>query len=184
MLKNSAQTSSSHSPSLRGLHTWIGAESSKSSMRSEDIAVRIWVTRLGLQTAYWTSAKASMSPRFTNPIGSQFTAVIDNIGDAVLSWVQRLLADGGLLAAVGHAIGNSFGGSVLSFIADVRHLGQSPVAATVQTLEQARWRPEVGPCRLAARSALYRAGRVIGACGRQREGRPADTLVVRFGAAG
>ncbi|MDB5827757.1 MAG: quinone oxidoreductase [Variovorax sp.] len=46
----------------------------------------------------------------------RFAAAIDNVGGPMLSWLLRSMADGGALASVGNASGNTFEGSVLPFI--------------------------------------------------------------------
>jgi putative YhdH/YhfP family quinone oxidoreductase len=46
----------------------------------------------------------------------RFAAAIDNVGGPMLSWPLRSLQDGGALASVGNAAGNTFEGSVLPFI--------------------------------------------------------------------
>ncbi len=46
----------------------------------------------------------------------RFAAALDNVGGPMLSWLLRSLQDGGLLASVGNAGGNTFDGSVLPFI--------------------------------------------------------------------
>lgn len=46
----------------------------------------------------------------------RFAAAIDNVGGAMLSWLLRTMQDGGCVASVGNAAGNSFEGSVLPFI--------------------------------------------------------------------
>ncbi len=47
---------------------------------------------------------------------ARFAAAIDNVGGAMLSWLLRSMQDGGCVASVGNAGGNSFEGSVLPFI--------------------------------------------------------------------
>ena len=47
---------------------------------------------------------------------ARFAAAIDNVGGPMLSWLLRSLQDGGCLASVGNASGNTFEGSVLPFI--------------------------------------------------------------------
>lgn len=46
----------------------------------------------------------------------RFAAAIDNVGGSMLSWLLRSMQDGGYVASVGNAGGNSFEGSVLPFI--------------------------------------------------------------------
>lgn len=47
---------------------------------------------------------------------ARFVAAIDNVGGAVLSWLLRSIQDGGCVASVGNAGGNTYEGSVLPFI--------------------------------------------------------------------
>ncbi len=46
----------------------------------------------------------------------RFAGAIDNVGGPMLSWLLRSMQDGGCVASVGNAGGNSFEGSVLPFI--------------------------------------------------------------------
>ncbi len=46
----------------------------------------------------------------------RFAAAIDNVGGPMLSWLLRSMQDGGRVASVGNAAGNTFEGSVLPFI--------------------------------------------------------------------
>lgn len=46
----------------------------------------------------------------------RFAAAIDNVGGPMLSWLLRSLQEGGCLACVGNAAGNTYEGSVLPFI--------------------------------------------------------------------
>lgn len=53
----------------------------------------------------------------TRPLEApRFAAAIDNVGGPVLSWLLRSLRDGGCVASVGNAGGNTYEGSVLPFI--------------------------------------------------------------------
>jgi putative YhdH/YhfP family quinone oxidoreductase len=47
---------------------------------------------------------------------ARFAAAIDNVGGPVLSWLLRSMQDGGCVASVGNAAGNTYEGSVLPFI--------------------------------------------------------------------
>ena len=47
---------------------------------------------------------------------ARFAAAIDNVGGAMLSWLLRSMQDGGCVASVGNAAGNTYEGSVLPFI--------------------------------------------------------------------
>lgn len=47
---------------------------------------------------------------------ARFAAAIDNVGGAMLSWLLRSVQDGGCVASVGNAAGNTFEGSVLPFV--------------------------------------------------------------------
>ncbi|RYE57670.1 MAG: acryloyl-CoA reductase [Hyphomicrobiales bacterium] len=46
----------------------------------------------------------------------RFAAAIDNVGGPMLSWLLRAMNDGGVVASVGNAGGNTYEGSVLPFI--------------------------------------------------------------------
>jgi putative YhdH/YhfP family quinone oxidoreductase len=46
----------------------------------------------------------------------RFAAAVDNVGGAMLSWLLRSMQDGGCVASVGNAGGNTYEGSVLPFI--------------------------------------------------------------------
>lgn len=55
---------------------------------------------------------------------ARFAAVIDNVGGATLAWLLRSTQEGGCVASVGNAAGNSFDGSVLPFIMrGIQHFG-------------------------------------------------------------
>jgi len=47
---------------------------------------------------------------------ARFAAAIDNVGGSVLSWLLRSMQDGGCVACIGNAGGNTYEGSVLPFI--------------------------------------------------------------------
>ncbi|WP_395058166.1 YhdH/YhfP family quinone oxidoreductase [Polaromonas sp.] len=47
---------------------------------------------------------------------ARFAAAIDNVGGPMLSWLLRSMQDGGSVASVGNASGNTFEGSVLPFV--------------------------------------------------------------------
>lgn len=47
---------------------------------------------------------------------ARFSAAIDNLGGPMLSWLLRSIKDGGCVASVGNASGNTYEGSVLPFI--------------------------------------------------------------------
>ena len=47
---------------------------------------------------------------------ARFAAAIDNVGGPMLSWLLRSMQDGGCVASVGNAAGNTYEGSVLPFI--------------------------------------------------------------------
>jgi putative YhdH/YhfP family quinone oxidoreductase len=53
---------------------------------------------------------------------ARFAAAIDNVGGGTLAWLLRSMQDGGLVASVGNAAGNTFDGSVLPFIMRRVHL--------------------------------------------------------------
>lgn len=55
---------------------------------------------------------------------ARFAAAIDNVGGATLAWLLRSTQEGGCVASVGNAAGNSFDGSVLPFIMrGIQHFG-------------------------------------------------------------
>lgn len=53
---------------------------------------------------------------------ARFAAAIDNVGGPVLAWLLRSMQQGGCVACVGNAGGNSYEGSVLPFIMRRVHL--------------------------------------------------------------
>ena len=79
----------------------------------------------------------------------RFAAAIDNVGGATLSWLLRSLQDGGCLACVGNAGGNTFDGSVLPFI--MRRLQMFGVVANAPWEQRRRlwarlasdWKPDM-----------------------------------------
>lgn len=46
---------------------------------------------------------------------ARFAAALDNVGGPMLSWLMRSMRDGGAIAVIGNAAGNSFEGSSLPF---------------------------------------------------------------------
>ncbi len=55
---------------------------------------------------------------------ARFAAAIDNVGGTTLAWLLRSTQEGGCVASVGNAAGNSFDGSVLPFIMrGIQHFG-------------------------------------------------------------
>ena len=79
---------------------------------------------------------------------SRFAAAIDNVGGATLAWLLRSTQEGGCVASVGNASGNSFEGSVLPFIMrGIQHFGVVanapwPVRERVWGRLCSDWRPD------------------------------------------
>ncbi len=79
----------------------------------------------------------------------RFAAAIDNVGGPMLSWLLRSLADGGAVASVGNAAGNSYEGSVLPFIMRRAQLFGIVANAPVEqrrrlwTKLAAEWKPDM-----------------------------------------
>ena len=78
---------------------------------------------------------------------ARFAAAIDNVGGATLAWLLRSTQEGGCVASVGNAAGNSFDGSVLPFIMrGIQHFGVManapwPVRERVWGHLGSDWRP-------------------------------------------
>ncbi|TDS73367.1 YhdH/YhfP family quinone oxidoreductase [Comamonas sp. JUb58] len=117
----------------------------------------------------------------------QFAAGIDNVGGAVLSWMLRSLSDGGLLASVGNASGNSFDGSVLPFI--MRRAQMLGIVANAPWPQRRRlwdklagdWKPDFAALQPDVR--FIGLDELLGHAARQLEGVTSGRTVVRFGAA-
>lgn len=79
---------------------------------------------------------------------ARFAAAIDNVGGATLAWLLRSTQEGGCVASVGNASGNSFDGSVLPFIMrGIQHFGVManapwPVRERVWGHLGSDWRPD------------------------------------------
>ena len=79
----------------------------------------------------------------------RFAAAIDNVGGPMLSWLLRSMADGGAVASVGNAAGNTYEGSVLPFIMRRVQLfgivANAPVAQRrrLWTRLAAEWKPDM-----------------------------------------
>lgn len=81
---------------------------------------------------------------------ARFAAAIDNVGGDMLGWLLRSLSDGGQLAVVGNAGGNSFTGNVLPFV--MRNITMFGVVANAPWAVRQRvwhklatdWRPDFG----------------------------------------
>ncbi|CAM3818289.1 YhdH/YhfP family quinone oxidoreductase [Bordetella tumulicola] len=85
----------------------------------------------------------------TRPLESaRFSAAIDNVGGQTLSWLLRSMKDGGQLASVGNASGNTYDGSVLPFI--MRRVQMFGIVANASWPERRRlwgklasdWKPD------------------------------------------
>ena len=78
---------------------------------------------------------------------ARFCAAIDNVGGATLAWLLRSTQEGGCVASIGNAAGNSFDGSVLPFIMrGIQHFGVVanapwPVRERVWAHLGSGWRP-------------------------------------------
>ncbi|MEO8279172.1 MAG: YhdH/YhfP family quinone oxidoreductase [Ideonella sp.] len=79
---------------------------------------------------------------------ARFGAAIDNVGGDMLGWLLRSLSEGGQLAVVGNAAGNSFQGNVLPFV--MRAIGMFGIMANAPWPVRQRiwqrlatdWRPD------------------------------------------
>jgi putative YhdH/YhfP family quinone oxidoreductase len=115
---------------------------------------------------------------------ARFAAAIDNVGGATLSWLLRSLQDGGCLASVGNAGGNSFEGSVLPFI--MRRVQMFGIVASAPWEQRRRlwarlasdWKPDME--RLAPHLKHIRLGELMQHAALQLDGKAAGRTLVEF----
>lgn len=117
---------------------------------------------------------------------ARFAAAIDNVGGATLSWLLRSLQDGGCLASVGNAAGNTFEGSVLPFI--MRRAQMFGVVANAPWPQRKRlwarlageWKPDMR--KLEPHVHAIRLGELMDHAARQLEGKASGRVLVEYGA--
>ncbi|MBC5763995.1 YhdH/YhfP family quinone oxidoreductase [Ramlibacter albus] len=115
---------------------------------------------------------------------ARFAAAIDNVGGATLSWLLRSLQDGGCLACVGNAAGNTYEGSVLPFI--MRRAQMFGVVANAPWPQRKRlwaklggeWKPDME--KLAPHVSHIRLGQLMEHAAKQLEGKAAGRVLVEF----
>lgn len=115
---------------------------------------------------------------------ARFAAAIDNVGGATLSWLLRSLQDGGCLACVGNAAGNTYEGSVLPFI--MRRAQMFGVVANAPWPQRQRlwkrlgsdWKPDMD--KLMPHVSLIRLDQLMAHAQRQLEGKAAGRVLVEF----
>lgn len=114
----------------------------------------------------------------------RFAAAIDNVGGATLSWLLRSLQDGGCLACVGNAAGNTYEGSVLPFI--MRRAQMFGIVANAPWPQRKRlwarlgsdWKPDMG--KLMPHVTPIRLDQLMEHAARQLEGKAAGRVLVEF----
>lgn len=114
----------------------------------------------------------------------RFAAAIDNVGGATLSWLLRSLQDGGCLASVGNASGNTFEGSVLPFI--MRRVQMFGIVANAPWPQRKRlwerlasdWKPEME--KLMPHVSHIRLDQLMEHAARQLEGATSGRVLVEF----
>ena len=117
---------------------------------------------------------------------ARFAAAIDNVGGATLSWLLRSLQDGGCLACVGNAAGNTYEGSVLPFI--MRRAQMFGVVANAPWPQRKRlwarlaadWKPDME--KLLPHTSHIRLDQLMEHAARQLEGKASGRVLVEFGA--
>lgn len=117
---------------------------------------------------------------------ARFAAAIDNVGGATLSWLLRSLQDGGCLACVGNASGNTYEGSVLPFI--MRRVQMFGVVANAPWDQRKRlwnrlatdWKPDMA--KLLPHVRHIPLDQLMGYAAQQLEGKGAGRMLVEFGA--
>ncbi len=116
---------------------------------------------------------------------ARFAAAIDNVGGATLSWLLRSLQDGGALASVGNASGNTYEGSVLPFI--MRRVQMFGVVANAPWPQRRRlwdrlgsdWKPDMD--KLMPHVGHIRLDQLMEHAARQLDGKAAGRVLVEFG---
>ena len=117
---------------------------------------------------------------------ARFAAAIDNVGGAMLSWLLRSLQDGGCLACVGNAGGNTYEGSVLPFI--MRRVQMFGVVANAPWPQRERlwtklgtaWKPDMD--KLMPHVAHIRLDQLMAHAECQLEGRVSGRVLVEYAA--
>jgi acrylyl-CoA reductase (NADPH) len=115
----------------------------------------------------------------------RFAAAIDNVGGPMLSWLLRSLQDGGTLACVGNAGGNTYEGSVLPFI--MRRVQMFGVVANAPWPQRRRlWERLAGDlkpdfARVMPHVHQIRLEQLMDHSARQLAGRAAGRVLVAFG---
>ena len=115
---------------------------------------------------------------------ARFAAAIDNVGGSTLSWLLRSLQDGGCLACVGNASGNTYEGSVLPFI--IRRAQMFGVVANAPWPQRHRlwqrlatdWKPDMA--KLMPHVQHIRLDQLMDHAARQLEGKAAGRVLVEF----
>jgi acrylyl-CoA reductase (NADPH) len=116
---------------------------------------------------------------------ARFAAAIDNVGGPMLSWLLRSLQDGGSLACVGNAGGNTYEGSVLPFI--MRRVQMFGIVANAPWPQRRRlWERLAGDlkpdfARVMPHVHQIRLEQLMDHSARQLEGRAAGRVLVAFG---
>lgn len=116
---------------------------------------------------------------------ARFAAAIDNVGGTTLSWLLRSLQDGGCLACVGNAAGNTYEGSVLPFI--MRRAQMFGIVANAPWPQRKRlwarlasdWKPDMD--RLLPHVTHIRLDQLMEHAQRQLEGKASGRVLVEFG---
>lgn len=132
-----------------------------------------------IDAAEFASTRALEKPRFA--------ASIDNVGGSALSWLLRSTREGGCVASVGNAGGNSFDGSVLPFIMRGINLFGVIANASWEVRERLwgrlanKWKPDFDT--LAPYIREIGIADVLKDAALQLEGKIAGRTLVRFDAA-
>lgn len=116
----------------------------------------------------------------------RFAAAIDNVGGTTLSWLLRSLQDGGCLASVGNAGGNTFEGSVLPFI--MRRAQMFGIVANAPWEQRRRlwarlasdWKPDLQM--LMPHVRLIPLEQLMAHAAQQLEGKTSGRVLVEFAA--
>lgn len=116
---------------------------------------------------------------------ARFAAAIDNVGGAMLSWLLRSMQEGGCVACVGNAGGNTYEGSVLPFI--MRRVQLFGIVANAPWPQRRRlwarlasdWKPDFS--RVAPHVSSIRLDELMAHAARQLEGKTAGRVLVEFG---
>jgi len=114
----------------------------------------------------------------------RFAAAIDNVGGPTLSWLLRSLMDGGCLASVGNAGGNTYEGSVLPFI--MRRVQMFGIVANAPWPQRKRlwqrlasdWKPDMN--KLMPHVHHIRLDQLMEHASRQLEGGASGRVLVEF----